>query len=254
VNVNPDDVRVPALGVLLAHTQDPALAARALGDYLVSPILPNASALEASGVHPESVDALRPILGADDQYVSLCRFAVAWAFGRTASRPGEWEPVLGGVPYDSGSFERHTGETIVALLAGARRVIRMYAPYLDAGGLGAVKDAIVGPLDRGVELKFAHLEGAARDAAVEGLLSELPVGSRISTTRLSQERHFPHLKLIAVDSERAYVGSANLTWTGITRNLEIGALVEGGGVRTIELMFDTICETQRIDDESGLSH
>jgi phosphatidylserine/phosphatidylglycerophosphate/cardiolipin synthase-like enzyme len=226
------------------------LAGRALIEYLRAPTRSAFVSLETAGIRHESVDALRPILGPIDTYEELSTLAVSWAYGRTAVHPGEWEPVVGGVPFETGSFERHTGETVVALLAGARHVIRMYAPYLDAAGLAAVQDAVGAAVGHGAELRFAHLEGASRDAAVAGFVAALPAGSSISTTRISQERHFPHLKLIAVDSERAYVGSANLTWTGITRNLEIGALVEGAGVRTIELMFDTICENEAAIGES----
>lgn len=251
MTVEPDDVRIPALGVLLAAVSDPTSAGRALIEYLSMPSPSSTAALEATGIKHESVEALRPILGPTESHEDLCRLAAAWAYGRAAVRPGRWEPVVGGVPFDGGNFERHTGETIVALLAGARQVIRMYAPYLDDGGLGAVGDAVCAAVKHGAELRFAHLEGASRDLAVARFLATLPSVSRIATTRISQERHFPHLKLIAIDGQRAYVGSANLTWTGITRNLEIGALVEGAGVRTIELMFDTICENEAVPDESG---
>jgi phosphatidylserine/phosphatidylglycerophosphate/cardiolipin synthase-like enzyme len=245
-----DDVRIAALGVLLAYVSNPAAAGRAVVEYLSAPSPSRIAGLEAAGIKHESVEALRPILGPTESYEELCHLAAAWAYGRTAVRRGRWEPVVGGVAFEEGSFERHTGETIVALLAGARRVIRMYAPYLDDAGLRAVGDSICDAVERGAELRFAHLEGASRDAAVARFVAALPSVPHIVTTRISQERHFPHLKLIAVDGDRAYVGSANLTWTGITRNLEIGALVEGDGVRTIELMFDTICEEEAVAEGS----
>ncbi len=48
---------------------------------------------------------------------------------------------------------------------------------------------------------------------------------------------FPHLKLLVVDSARAYIGSANLTYAALTTNYEVGALVYGESVRVYEALL-----------------
>jgi phosphatidylserine/phosphatidylglycerophosphate/cardiolipin synthase-like enzyme len=51
---------------------------------------------------------------------------------------------------------------------------------------------------------------------------------------------FPHLKLLIVDGVRAYIGSANITYAGLTKNYEVGALVDGTAVEVYELLLDEV--------------
>jgi phosphatidylserine/phosphatidylglycerophosphate/cardiolipin synthase-like enzyme len=144
------------------------------------------------------------------------------------------------VGFEPGVFERHTGETLVAIIAGAQRTVRLYAPYVDAGGLAALRSSIAAAGGRGVRVTLAHLEGSDRERAVAEFLADL-APLQIGVVVIPRSEIFPHLKLVSVDGHIAYVGSANLTWTGITANLEMGTLVEGEGVRSIDRMFDLLC-------------
>jgi phosphatidylserine/phosphatidylglycerophosphate/cardiolipin synthase-like enzyme len=51
---------------------------------------------------------------------------------------------------------------------------------------------------------------------------------------------FPHLKLLTADGAAAYIGSANMTFAGMTTNFEVGALVEGAAVVAYETLFDEL--------------
>jgi phosphatidylserine/phosphatidylglycerophosphate/cardiolipin synthase-like enzyme len=50
----------------------------------------------------------------------------------------------------------------------------------------------------------------------------------------------PHLKLLTVDGDAAYIGSANMTFAGMTTNFEVGALVEGSAVVAFETLVDDL--------------
>lgn len=62
----------------------------------------------------------------------------------------------------------------------------------------------------------------------------------------------PHLKLIAADGTRAYIGSANLTWPALTSSAEVGALVQGEPVHVLERWFDGLVAPAPADTELTL--
>jgi phosphatidylserine/phosphatidylglycerophosphate/cardiolipin synthase-like enzyme len=69
---------------------------------------------------------------------------------------------------------------------------------------------------------------------------------------IESDRPFPHLKLIAADGNRAYIGSANLTWPALTSNAEVGALVDGASVHVLERWFDDLITPQpTVNEVSG---
>ena len=52
---------------------------------------------------------------------------------------------------------------------------------------------------------------------------------------------WPHLKVVAIDGTRAYIGSANMTGRALEgRNLELGVLVTGPRVAQIETVVDSV--------------
>src|SRR5262249_45304224 len=65
--------------------------------------------------------------------------------------------------------------------------------------------------------------------------------TRVAILKLRDPFPWPHLKVVTVDGSAAYVGSANLTGPGLVgRNLELGVLVRGPQVRSIERTLDVI--------------
>jgi phosphatidylserine/phosphatidylglycerophosphate/cardiolipin synthase-like enzyme len=228
--------------VILASSDDAVRAAVALRSYLAESTPDSRAALLDVGLAQESVDAVSLLLPPGGR-AELCDYALAWALGRRALNPDSWEPVVGGVEFQTGVFERHTGETLVAIISSAREAVRLYAPYVDAGGLEALRSSIAAAAGRGARITLAHLEGRIREQAVAQLVAAInPL--RIGVVRIPKSDVFPHLKLVSADGHIAYVGSANLTWTGITSNLEMGTLVEGEGVRSIDRMFDLLCSVE----------
>ena len=47
-----------------------------------------------------------------------------------------------------------------------------------------------------------------------------------------------HAKVVVVDRSRAVIGSANLTWSGMVNNYELGVLVDGSAARKIGSIID----------------
>ena len=66
---------------------------------------------------------------------------------------------------------------------------------------------------------------------------------------------FPHLKLLTADGAYAYIGSANMTFAGMTTNFEVGALVEGDAVLAYEALVNELVRRAHdsataVDDEA----
>ena len=73
-----------------------------------------------------------------------------------------------------------------------------------------------------------------------------------SSNESYESRHpFPHLKLIAADRTRAYIGSANPSWPALTSNAEIGAVIDGQPVGVLEQWFDTLIAAVSPADRVG---
>ena len=63
--------------------------------------------------------------------------------------------------------------------------------------------------------------------------------ARLSVTALRDDAPWAHLKVLSSDATAAYIGSANVTRAGIGgQNLELGILVRGNAVATVEKVLD----------------
>lgn len=49
-----------------------------------------------------------------------------------------------------------------------------------------------------------------------------------------------HMKVVVADRKRALVGSANLTWRGLTENLELCVLIEGKPARIVAEVLEAV--------------
>jgi len=161
---------------------------------------------------------------------------VAWVLGR-ASVPlgrGSWSPVVSGTDLDPRSYPRLTGETVVALIGQAHRELLIATAYIDGGGARALLPSLAAAAARGVAIEFAAVERLARDGAIDLIERELAASrATLDIRRLDDVAGFPHVKVLVADRERAYLGSANFTFPGMTSNFELGALVEGEDVKLV---------------------
>jgi phosphatidylserine/phosphatidylglycerophosphate/cardiolipin synthase-like enzyme len=132
---------------------------------------------------------------------------------------------------------RHTAGVLLDLVDRATREIRLAAPFVDADAVDFLADSLVGAGRRSVSVdvitsvgqgihfvKLAQRWNAERE--VRGRL-------RISEVKTHLSSLGSHAKVLVVDSQRGYVGSANLTAAGLGRHVEIG--VELAGAQVAEL-------------------
>lgn len=54
-----------------------------------------------------------------------------------------------------------------------------------------------------------------------------------------------HMKVVVADRKRALVGSANLTWRGLTENIELCVLIEGKPARTVAEVLEAVINSSR---------
>jgi phosphatidylserine/phosphatidylglycerophosphate/cardiolipin synthase-like enzyme len=140
---------------------------------------------------------------------------------------------------------RGTAETLTGLINGARRKIRIAAPFVDDVGVGYLVGPLAAATARGVSIELI-VSGAsewldrALGALQDGMAREGD-WSRVAVLKVTDPLPWPHLKVVTVDGVAAYVGSANITGPGLAgRNLELGVLVRGQQVSTIERTLDLI--------------
>jgi phosphatidylserine/phosphatidylglycerophosphate/cardiolipin synthase-like enzyme len=235
------------VGGLLFHADDPFEAARVLAELLLSRRV-DAARARAVGLEPLLIESLKRRLPTDRRAIELaCASGAGWVLGcRSARMQDTWE-VVATLPDTRASLpaglRRTTGETLIGLAAQASHRIRLAAPYLDETGIGFLMDAIVAATGRGVTVELLD-PGGGEPARVATAALRQAVKARGDSSRLHWFRPiagspFLHLKVMVVDGETAYVGSANLTGSGLGgRNLELGVLVRGSQVVVIEHVLD----------------
>lgn len=235
-----------ACGALLLAAHDPVDAAHSLVEYVRSRDKDARHALERVGIAPHSVDDFRVLLPSDvAQLTASASFGAYWALGHRArpERVDRWFPVMSGTDLDRDTFDRRTGETLIGLIARARDCLRLFSAYVDGPGLRALEPALAGATNRSVAVELVTVRRLEREDAPEvlgSLLSSDGDRSRLHIHRLEGMSWFPHLKLLTVDGTAAYIGSANMTFAGMTTNFEVGALVEGPAVVAYEALVDEL--------------
>ena len=241
------------VGGVLFYSDDPVAAGKVLCEILRSPSL-DTRRVRTAGFEPVLVDSLRRKLPRDSREIEIaCASGAAWVLGRRSATTEEsWEAVAslpGKSPLPDG-LRRTTGETMIGLASGARRRIRLAAPYVDESGVGFLCDSISAATRRGVMVElFDPVYWEPARAAARILLEAVAAFGDPRKMRLvysTEDAPFSHLKVMLVDGRAAYVGSANLTAAGLAgRNLELGVLVYGRQVSVVERILDLYQDPNR---------
>lgn len=234
-----------AVGALLARATDLDTAAKVMQAYILDPSATNRAALGTTGVDTDDARDFLQLVPHDPVAVErVCELARAWTLGRSSLQTEpSWQPVVTSGEVDADGIDRMTAETMIGLIVGARTALRIFSPFVDARGLDVLAIALAAATRRGVQTALGYARRGNRDNAIEQLerhIHESGDANMLRAIAIESGRPFPHLKLIAVDGSRAYIGSANLTWPALTSNAEIGALVDGNPVRTLERWFDAL--------------
>jgi phospholipase D-like protein len=245
----PDDaselIDARTLGSLIAITDDPIQSSIGLGNYLLSPTPELATALRGYGVDPAAVELFRRLFPSDAEAVRRrCQLAAAWALGRLSARPRTmWQPVITAPERYRDEFAHFTSETLVGLIAEANNIVRIFGSFVDAKGMSRLAEAIAFTTLRRITVVAGFREGADRDESRDKLVGIVERLGRLEYLKVfttDLQGPFAHLKIVIADEDRAYLGSANLTGAALSSNFEVGALVEGSGVRSFARLFDQI--------------
>lgn len=143
---------------------------------------------------------------------------------------------------------RTTLGVLTQLLAEAQRDVVISAPYLQRGhGLssGPLADALAAALGRGVDVSIMTT-GRGLETLDKKALERIGPGKvryYRPVMNVTEERRLgSHAKFWIMDSERAYVGSANLTRPGLTEHVEMGVIVHGMAAQQIRAFWDCCVE------------
>ena len=138
---------------------------------------------------------------------------------------------------------RMTIGVLTQLIAQARQTVLLSAPFLQPGfGIpdGPITDAVKSALKRGVDVSVLSTVRGLHAIAVDDLRQASGGCLRLFSTAanmLDAQQLGSHAKFCLVDSETAYVGSANFTGPGLGRHLELGLLVSGEAAQKIDALW-----------------
>jgi phosphatidylserine/phosphatidylglycerophosphate/cardiolipin synthase-like enzyme len=239
------------VGGVLLDAPDPKTAAATLAGLLKMPSVEQAEVRRA-GFDRELLKVLRRRFDRRPTAIDqACAEGAAWVLGRRSTAISHpWELVASlpqGTPLPTG-LRRTTGETIVHLVTSAQRSLRLVAPFIDEVGLRFLGDSLAAATMRGINVElFLPTRSTRAASALAELLPRIESEGNAEHLRvavLRRDAPWAHLKVVTADSSSAYVGSANVTGPGLAGlNLELGVLVRGPQVRTIERILDLFRET-----------
>jgi len=137
---------------------------------------------------------------------------------------------------------RRTQDVIIELIRDARTDIVLLG-YLMTVGAGPVVRELYGARERGVQvLIVANSEEMLRD----GLGRLWPSGhlrpALYYRPDLTEDLSSMHAKTLIVDAQRMLVTSANMTSHGLSKNIELGVLVEGRACRDARELIARLIE------------
>jgi phosphatidylserine/phosphatidylglycerophosphate/cardiolipin synthase-like enzyme len=131
-----------------------------------------------------------------------------------------------------------TADVFRRLIEDARVSIKIFSPYVDPAFTGLAEGARA-PMQVVTTLRETRMRSSP---VLERFASSRPLAVRYLHERQASAQMFQlHAKMILVDGERAYIGSANLTDTSLHYNFEMGLLVEERAiVERLEKVFDYV--------------
>lgn len=137
---------------------------------------------------------------------------------------------------------RQTAGVLVELLDRARSEARLAAPFVDQPAVAFLSDAILGAGSRGAEIRIVTSvgHGGLFDNLGHRWREEPRARLRVTEVHTDLSSLGSHAKVLVVDDERGYVGSANLTAAGFGRHVEIGVELAGPQIAELSAVLDAL--------------
>jgi hypothetical protein len=180
---------------------------------------------------------------ADTVEEALC--LVADSFG-TFPPAQSWSLVATLPPHLRGQLNpppiRQTAGAFLELMDAARSEIIMAAPFVDAHAVEFISASIVIAVRRGVAVRVVTSSGQAMPF-VE-VVKKLPIDSsgnlRVTEILTDLSQLGSHAKVLIIDRDVAYVGSANITGAGLGRHVEIGVILSGPQISDLVQLLNAL--------------
>ena len=143
---------------------------------------------------------------------------------------------------------RTTHGVLVQLIAESRHSLVLAAPYMEASALvddTNLATALCGALERGIHIALVSTWESIRKVNLQSLHECGPSRLRLFQPAANYETTAvlgSHAKFYIVDEVRIYIGSANLTYLGLNRHLEMGVLLQGEIAQQIYQFWQYLCE------------
>ncbi len=148
-------------------------------------------------------------------------------------------PGLPGLERFYAGFE-NTSLGMRRLIEEAKHEVYLVAPFLDRQGVEAILPSLEAAFRRGVRVFILArylASGGANRRALDGLIAACERAAGVLSlfeTEAREDAPLVHAKIMVTDGgKEAYIGSANLTASGMERTLEVGVFVRGGGARGV---------------------
>lgn len=139
-----------------------------------------------------------------------------------------------------GEGVRGTGQVIEELIRQAKNEIQIMA-YLFTES-GKIIPLLEKSLQKGIKVTIVINDLGKQDAEIKKKISIL--GKEFSNLKvvnfLKEGGEQLHAKVVVVDRKKAVVGSANFSWSGLTRNYEVGVLLSGEAAWKLGKLVDDL--------------
>jgi phosphatidylserine/phosphatidylglycerophosphate/cardiolipin synthase-like enzyme len=139
---------------------------------------------------------------------------------------------------------RQTAGVLLDLVDRAAEDIRLAVPFVDPRAVEFLTEPLIGAGHRGVNVMVVTSTGnAARFAKVAQRWTadrDICARMRVSEVQTALSLLGSHAKVLVVDEERGYVGSANLTTAGLGGHIELGVEVTGPQVADLARVLDAL--------------
>lgn len=151
-------------------------------------------------------------------------------------------------------------ERFGALFSSANHSIEIISPFLDLKGLERFKPIVAVKVKEGVDLSILTRE-ATSGTRFTSLISFFDVmekpESKESISVDLRDYHYSrnggkgvassiHAKSIIIDEYLAYLGSGEIRENSFEKNLELGVLLEGPGVKGLSLLFKKMFQRSKV--------
>lgn len=135
---------------------------------------------------------------------------------------------------------------LTRLVRNAETELLVVTPFFTRFGVEGFVDHLAQATSRGVSVTILTRDATGDGNNVEYIetiretITETGNGGNLEVLEYASQQGRLHAKALIADTERAYVGSANLTNYSLKEAIEIGLIVEGPAVSELSDFFETV--------------